>query len=127
MKIENSIKEKILILIKERSEKVEEKIELSILLSLYGNLLTETQQKYMDLYYNEDYSLSEIGDNENITRQAVRTILLKSKNKLYEYEKKLGFYKKEKEIKKIIEKLQKTTIDKKANQYITHIIEKLDF
>lgn len=127
MKIENSIKEKILILIKERSERVEEKIELSILLSLYGNLLTETQQKYMDLYYNEDYSLSEIGDNENITRQAVRTILLKSKNKLYEYEKKLGFYKKEKEIKKIIEKLQKTTIDKKANQYITHIIEKLDF
>lgn len=127
MKIENSIKEKILILIKERSEKVEEKIELSILLSLYGNLLTETQQKYMDLYYNEDYSLSEIGDNENITRQAVRTILLKSKNKLYEYEKKLGFYKKEKEIKKIIEKLQKSKDDCKVEEYITQIIEKLDF
>ncbi len=127
MKIENSIKEKILILIKERSEKVEEKIELSILLSLYGNLLTETQQKYMDLYYNEDYSLSEIGDNENITRQAVRTILLKSKNKLYEYEKKLGFYKKEKEIKKIIEKLQKSKDYGKVEEYITQIIEKLDF
>ena len=106
---------------------MEEKIEISILLNLYGNLLTETQKNYMDLYYNQDYSLSEIGDNENITRQAVRTILLKSKNKLYEYEKKLGFYKKEKEIKKIIEKLQKSKDDCKVEEYITQIIEKLDF
>ena len=66
---------------------MEEKIQISILLSLYGKLLTKTQQKYMDLYYNEDLSLSEIGENENITRQAVRTILVKSKNKLQEYEK----------------------------------------
>ena len=58
---------------------MEEKIKISILLTIYGNLLTETQRKYMDLYYNEDLSLSEIGENENITRQAVRTILVKSK------------------------------------------------
>ena len=71
--------------------KLEEKVEISILLEIYGNLLTETQRMYMDLYYNQDYSLSEIGDNENITRQAVRTILVKSKKKLYEYEEKLKF------------------------------------
>ena len=75
---------------------MEEKVEISILLNLYGNLLTETQKSYMDLYYNQDYSLSEIGDNENITRQAVRTILVKSKKKLYEYEQKLKFKKKNK-------------------------------
>ena len=74
---------------------MEEKIQISILLSLYGKLLTKTQQKYMDLYYNEDLSLSEIGENENITRQAVRTILVKSKNKLQEYEKELKFMQKE--------------------------------
>ena len=53
----------------------------------------------MDLYYNEDLSLSEIGENENITRQAVRTILVKSKNKLQEYEKELKFMQKENKIK----------------------------
>ena len=60
---------------------MEEKVRISILLELYGSLLTEKQYEYMDLYYNQDLSLSEIGDNEDITRQAVRTILLKSKKK----------------------------------------------
>ena len=65
----------------------------------------------MELYYNEDLSLSEIGDNENITRQAVRTILVKSKKKLQEYEKKLNFMQKEKRINKLLQDLQKTKLD----------------
>ena len=96
-----------------REVKVEEKVEISILLSLYGKLLTETQQKYMDLYYNQDLSLSEIGDNENVTRQAVRTILIKSKKKLQEYEEKLKFMKKEQNIKELLEKNE---IDKIKNE-----------
>ena len=63
---------------------MEEKVKISILLEIYGNLLTEKQYEFMDLYYNQDLSLSEIGDNNDITRQAVRTILLKSKKKLEE-------------------------------------------
>ena len=66
---------------------MEEKIQISILLSLYGKLLTKTQQKYMDLYYNEDLSLSEIGENENITRQAVRTIITRIRKRLKIYAK----------------------------------------
>ena len=92
---------------------MEEKVEISILLSLYGKLLTETQQKYMDLYYNQDLSLSEIGDNENVTRQAVRTILIKSKRKLQEYEEKLKFFEKEQKIKKMLENKE---IDKIENE-----------
>ena len=106
---------------------MEEKIQISILLSLYGNLLTKTQQKYMDLYYNEDLSLSEIGENENITRQAVRTILVKSKNKLQEYEKNLKFMSKETKIKELIEKLEKTDINNKQQQKIEKINKELDF
>ena len=90
---------------------MEEKIQISILLSLYGKLLTKTQQKYMDLYYNEDLSLSEIGENENITRQAVRTILVKSKNKLQEQ----------------IEKLEQTNINEKQQKIIDKINKELDF
>ena len=106
---------------------MEEKVEISILLSLYGALLTKTQQKYMDLYYNQDLSLSEIGDNENITRQAVRTILIKSKKKLLEYEKDLKFMQKEKNISKLLENLESKNINEQQKKIITKIKEELDF
>ena len=108
-------------------KELEEKIEISILLNLYGNLLTETQKNYMDLYYNQDYSLSEIGDNEDITRQAVRTILVKSKKKLYEYEQKLKFMEKENNIKILIEKLQNTKNETEKKKYIKKMQENLDY
>ena len=106
---------------------MEEKVEISILLNLYGNLLTETQKSYMDLYYNQDYSLSEIGDNENITRQAVRTILVKSKKKLYEYEQKLKFMEKENNIKKLLEKIKNTKNEEEKQKYIKKIQENIDY
>lgn len=106
---------------------MEEKVEISILLNLYGNLLTETQRSYMDLYYNQDYSLSEIGDNENITRQAVRTILVKSKKKLYEYEQKLKFMQKENNIKKLLEKIKNTKSEEEKQKYIKKIQENIDY
>lgn len=106
---------------------MEEKIKISILLSLYGNLLTETQKKYMELYYNEDLSLSEIGDNENITRQAVRTILVKSKNKLQEYEQNLKFMQKEQSIKKLLEQIEKTNLNKEQLKITQEISNSLDF
>ena len=106
---------------------MEEKIEISILLTLYGNLLTETQKRYMELYYNQDLSLSEIGDNENITRQAVRTILVKSKKKLQEYEKSLKFKQKEQSIKKILENLKETKLNKEQKTLIEKINNQLDY
>ena len=107
--------------------KLEEKIEISILLNLYGNLLTETQKSYMDLYYNQDYSLSEIGDNENITRQAVRTILVKSKRKLREYEEKLKFMEKENNIRRLIEKIYISKSDSEKQKYLKKIQDNLDY
>ena len=103
---------------------MEEKVKISILLELYGNLLTEKQYEFMDLYYNQDLSLSEIGDNNDITRQAVRTILLKSKKKLEEYESKLKFMQKEEKIKKYIEELEETNVDKKI---LKKIKQQIDF
>ena len=87
---------------------MEEKIKISMLLQIYGKLLTEKQFEFMDYYYNEDLSLSEIAENQNITRQAVREILAKSKNKLEEYEEKVMFYEKINKINSILDKLEKT-------------------
>ena len=85
---------------------MEEKIKISMLLQIYGKLLTQKQYEFMDYYYNEDLSLSEIAENQNITRQAVREILAKSKNKLEEYEEKVMIYSKVKQINSILDKLE---------------------
>lgn len=99
---------------------MEEKIKISMLLQIYGKLLTQKQYEFMDYYYNEDLSLSEIAENQNITRQAVREILAKSKNKLEEYEEKVMFYSKINEINLILDKLEET--NKKEIQKIRKIL-----
>ena len=74
---------------------MEKNVKISILLDIYGKLLTQKQYKLLDDHYNNDLSLSEIAENENITRQAVRDNLKKGENNLFEYEEKLGFMRKE--------------------------------
>ena len=73
---------------------MEKNVKISMLLDIYGKLLTEKQYFMLDDYYNQDLSLSEIAENEGITRQAVRDNLKKGENKLLEYEEKLEVMKK---------------------------------
>ena len=105
---------------------MEEKVKISILLELYGDLLTDKQKEFMNYYYNDDLSLSEIAENNDITRQAVRTILLKSKRKLEEYEEKLNFMQKEINIKEEIEKIEKTKLNENQKIIIKKIKNQLD-
>ena len=73
---------------------MDKNIKMSILCQIYGKLLTEKQYQVLDDYYNNDLSLSEIAENLNITRQAVRDNIKKGENKLFEYEEKLDVMKK---------------------------------
>ena len=63
---------------------MEKNVEISMLCQIYGKVLTEKQYELLNDYYNNDLSLSEIAENNNITRQAVRDIIKKAENKLYE-------------------------------------------
>ena len=56
---------------------MEKNVEISILCDLYGKLLTQKQFDFLNDYYNNDLSLSEIAENNQITRQAVRDIIKK--------------------------------------------------
>lgn len=69
-------------------------IELVMLFDFYGNMLTDKQKEFFDLYYNEDLSLSEIAENEGITRQGVRDAIVRAENILVEFEEKLGLHRK---------------------------------
>ena len=60
---------------------MEKNIEISILSQIYKNTLTEKQFEILDEYYNNDFSLSEIAENYNITISSneIRKILLNSR------------------------------------------------
>ncbi len=65
-------------------------LEMSILFDFYGGLLTEKQQNAIDLYYNQDLSLSEIAEDTGITRQGVRDAVKRAEAQLIEMEEQLG-------------------------------------
>lgn len=60
--------------------------EVSVLLDFYGNLLPEKQRMLVEFYYNDDLSLSEISENEGITRQGVRDAIKRAEQQLRTYE-----------------------------------------
>ncbi len=105
---------------------MEKNVKVSILCEIYGELLTEKQYNFLDDYYNNDYSLSEIAENYGITRQAARDNIVKGENKLFEYEEKLGIMKRrlnqEQQIVKILSELTKIQT-KLSDEEIASILE----
>lgn len=57
---------------------------MTMLFDFYGELLTDRQKEFYDLYYNEDLSLSEIAENYGISRQGVRDVIVRAENYMTE-------------------------------------------
>jgi phosphoenolpyruvate phosphomutase len=66
---------------------------MTMLFDFYGELLTERQKEFFDLYYNEDLSLAEIAENNGITRQGVRDVIVRAEGVMQEIEDKTGLKK----------------------------------
>ncbi len=75
-------------------------MKISFLLDFYGDMLTAKQREMTDCYYNEDLSLSEIAENEGITRQGVRDAIKRAEGQLLEMENRLGFARRFREVQK---------------------------
>lgn len=67
-----------------------ELFEISLLLDFYGQLITRKQYEVLDLHYNSDYSLGEIAQYLNISRQGVYDNIKRGKAALTDMEQKLG-------------------------------------
>ncbi len=65
-------------------------LHFTMLLDVYGALLTEKQRETLDFYYNEDLSLGEISEETGITRQGVMNCIKKCEQRLLELEEALG-------------------------------------
>lgn len=65
-------------------------VQITLLFDFYGQLLTEKQIEIIDMYYNNDLSLSEIAEQQEISRQGVYDTLKRAEKTLSEYEDKLG-------------------------------------
>lgn len=61
---------------------------MSMLFDFYGDLLTERQKEFYDLYYNEDLSLAEIAENYGISRQGVRDVIVRAEAAMEDIEEK---------------------------------------
>ncbi len=81
-------------------------IEISELYDVYQDLLTDKQKEYMESYYYNNYSISEISENMNVSRNAVHDQLKRTVKKLYDYESKLELRNKDKLRYKILEKMK---------------------
>ncbi len=81
-------------------------LSVSVLMDFYGELLTDKQRDTLDLYYNRDYSLAEIAEDLDISRQGVRDFIKRGEKQLYEFEEKLGMVKKYDKITTEIEALE---------------------
>lgn len=78
-------------------------IKISLLLDFYGDILTDKQREAVELYYNEDLSLSEIAEQTDVTRYGIRDRIIKSENILLDMEEKLGLAKRFNDMKEVIE------------------------
>ncbi|MBQ8293691.1 MAG: hypothetical protein IJX78_07830 [Bacilli bacterium] len=85
---------------------LEKKNYYNILFGYYGVLLTEKQQTMFEEYYGEDYSLAEIAEEHNISRNAVHDTIKKVLNSLDEFEKKLGLYEKDQKLNKLLKEYE---------------------
>ena len=85
--------------------------EMGYLLDFYGEVLTPKQREMLRQYYNDDLSLSEIGENFGITRQGARDAIKHGETTLKELEAKVGFAARYRRVQEMLEQLEQLVID----------------
>ena len=95
---------------------------IPFLLDIYGALLTDRQRDVLDLYYNDDLSLSEISENLGITRQGVRDAIRRGSDELLLLEQRLSLREKFAVIRSEAEKILRMTDDSSVAECAKRIL-----
>ncbi|KRK79995.1 YlxM family DNA-binding protein [Companilactobacillus nodensis] len=91
---------------------IDETTKINLLYNFYHSLLTKKQNQYINLYYVEDFSLSEIAEQLDVSRQAVMDNLHRSVSLLESFEAELGLVQKTQEIDDIASQLDRIVLKK---------------
>jgi len=105
---------------------LEKTTRVNALYDFYQKLLTDKQCKYMEMYYLEDFSLGEIAETCDVSRQAIYDNIRRTEQMLETYETKLGLYHKFIQRHTLLTELQELTNhleNKQINQKIAALIE----
>lgn len=103
--------------------KIDETVRLNSLFDLYYSLLTDKQQEYFKYYFRDDFSLSEIADIMEVSRNAVHLQIKKISAYLEKYEEKLEMLNKNEKRNTIIENLLE---DENISKEIKDRIKKIE-
>ena len=90
---------------------------MTMLFDFYGELLTDRQKEFFDLYYNEDLSLAEIAENAGISRQGVRDVIVRAEATMQEVEDKTGIIKRFEAQRPHLEAIQAAAAEVKTLNY----------
>lgn len=105
---------------------LEKTTRMNYLYDFYQSLLTPKQRSYMALYYLDDYSLGEISEEYNVSRQAVYDNIKRTEAMLEEYEEKLLLFAKFQERSKLINEMKEVLKEIPASFHmLSDMIEKL--
>lgn len=104
---------------------MEKKVEQGFLYDFYGPLLTEHQQKIYEMSVFDDLSLSEIAEQEGISRQGVSDLLHRCDKALAGYEEKLKLMERFLRNRERLEKLRGDVVDEKDKELLDAVLEEL--
>lgn len=101
-----------------------ERFRIILMLDCYGPMLTEKQRSTLELYFQDDLSLSEISELKSISRQGVRENLWQGIKALVEYEEKLGFVEKTERLKERLKRIaEEENLSQSAKKRLEQIAE----
>lgn len=101
---------------------------VNYLFDFYQALLTPKQRNYMEMYYLEDYSLGEISEIAQVSRQAVYDNIKRTEAMLSSYEKRLYLYDKFQQRVALLAKLEEAVAGIESNtiKNMIHQLKELD-
>ncbi|WP_290033831.1 putative DNA-binding protein [Ligilactobacillus cholophilus] len=109
---------------------IEKTNRINALFEFYEPLLTTKQMDYLAQYYRDDYSLGEIAENYDVSRQAVYDNIKRTEKILEEYESKLHLYENFKKnasnLDALLNYIQANYADDKKLLYLAHQLESIE-
>ncbi|MDO4743307.1 MAG: sigma factor-like helix-turn-helix DNA-binding protein [bacterium] len=97
---------------------------ITALLDCYGELLPQKQRFLIECYYNQDLSLSEIAENEGVTRQSVSDSIKRMENQLFKFEEKLKLLETSSKLRAAVDRVRAT--DFRDAEKINQLCDLLD-